>query len=309
MNGKKRPTDGVMNEMDRFGLHDADRADDESPHGSMSAPDSPEPSRERMKALAALADGSLRSAELRAEIEADPDARALLDEQVRAVALVRGAANDVHAPDALRARLPTLTPDEAGAREALRRGRRAPSRSSAPRLRGLLAGAATLAAAVVVVLALSLSGTSGSPTVAQAAALSTRPATLPAPRHLAPHSFLIDRSEAGVPFPYWEDHFHWKAIGARTDALAGRTATTVFYVDRRGRRLAYAIVSGAALPVPHGARTVVRDGVHMWVATISGATVVTWERDGHSCVLASAQVPAATLVRLASWRANGSIPY
>ncbi len=47
----------------------------------------------------------------------------------------------------------------------------------------------------------------------------------------------------------------------------------------------------------------------MWVATISGATVVTWERDGHSCVMASAQVPAASLVRLASWRANGSIPY
>lgn len=298
-----------MTEMDRFGFDDADRADDESPHGSTPAPDAEEPSRERMKALAALADGSLRSDEMRAEIEADPDARALLDEQVRAVALVRSAADDVRAPDALRERLLTLAPDEAGAREMSRRARRAPSRTSTPRRRRLLAGVAAVAAVVVVVLALSLSGTSGSPTVAQAAALSTRPATLPAPRHLGPHSFLINRSEAGVPFPYWEDHFHWKAVGARTDTLAGRTATTVFYVDRRGRRLAYAIVSGAPLPVPSGARTIVRDGVHMWVATISGATVVTWERDGHSCVMASAQVPAASLVRLASWRANGSIPY
>lgn len=281
-----------MNEMDHF-----------------PAPDSPEPSRERMKTLAALADGSLRSDERRAELEADPDTRALLEEQRRAVGLVRTAAADVHAPDALRERLKTLAPDVAGARETSRRSRRPASRARAPRLGGLLAGVTAVAAALIIVLALSLSGTSGSPTVAQAAALTTRPAVLPAPRQVGARTPLLDRSEAGVPFPYWDDHFHWKAVGARTDTLSGRTATTVFYVGHRGRRLAYAIVSGPALAVPQGARTVVRYGVRMWVLRLSNTTVVTWERDGHSCVLASSEVPASTLVRLASWRANGSIPY
>ena len=34
---------------------------------------------------------------------------------------------------------------------------------------------------------------------------------------------------AGLPFPYWEDHFNWRAAGARDDRIAGRFMTTVLY--------------------------------------------------------------------------------
>ena len=268
-----------------------------------------EPTREEMQTLAALADGTLRSGDLRAELEADPGSRALLAEQSRAVALVRDAAAEVRAPDSLRERLKTIEPQAAPAEEASRRPRRGAGRSSTMRRPRLLAGLAAVAAAVIVAVALSLSGTSGGPTVAQAAALATRPSTLPAPRHAGAHSYLVDRTAAGVPFPYWEDHFHWRTTGARTDTVSGRSVTTVFYVDRHARRLAYAIVSGAPLPWPSGAQTVVRNGVHMAVVNGAGTSIVTWERAGHSCVLAATGVPTRTLVRLASWRGNGSIPY
>jgi len=291
-----------MTEMDRFSS--------ESDQPGPPSPDAPEPSRERMKTLAALADGSLRSNDARAEIEADPQAAMLLAQQRRAVELVREASADVSAPDSLRERLAELDPELASPPEAAPRWRRPSPRWPVPRGRGLLAGMATVAAVVVVVIALTLSGgTSGSPTVAQAAALATRPATLPAPAHTHPGTELIDFSEAGVAFPYWADHFKWKAVGARTDSLGNRHAATVFYVDRGGRRLAYAIVSGPALKRPAGARKVVRSGVTLWVSTSGATTIVTWERDGHSCVIASSDVPAHTLERLASWRADGSIPY
>ncbi len=269
----------------------------------------PEPSREQMTTLAALADGSLHSGDQRAAVEADPVTAALLDEQRRAVAVVRNAADEVSAPDELRARLAELAPEVATAPPTTRRPRRTSAPTRASRRPRLLAGFAGAAIAVVLVLTLSLSGTTGSPSLAQAAALATRPAVLPAPRHVAASSDLIASSEAGVPFPYWEDHFRWRTVGARTDTLSGRTATTVFYIDRHGRRIAYAIVSGAPLTVPPGATTITRNGVHMWIVASGASTIVTWDRDHHSCVLVGTGVPTRTLVRLASWRGNGSIPY
>jgi len=287
-----------MSEMDPFASH-ADQFSDGST----------EPSRERMQMIAALADGSHDSPELRAEIETDPQARRLLEEQRRAVALVRGAAEEVHAPDSLRERLASLEPDAEGARELGRRPRRPARRERGSRRWAPLAGLAGAVAAIALVLVLTLSGTSGSPTVAQAAALGTQPATLPAPRHISEASFLLNRSESGVQFPYWDDHFHFRASGARTDTIGGRHTTTVFYTDRHGRRLAYAIVSGSPLATPAGAQQIVRNGVPMWTVSNAGTTIVTWERDGHSCVLASSDVSARYLQALASWRAGGSIPY
>ena len=91
--------------------------------------------------LAALADGSLapdRRAALEAQVAASPELADRLAEQQRAVALAQGAAAEVEAPPALRARV-----------DAQRRGRRA----EGPR-RLVLAGAA---AAVVLALAIGLS--------------------------------------------------------------------------------------------------------------------------------------------------------
>lgn len=294
-----------MTEMDRF-ASDTDPFDEAPRQTPLDDP--PELSRDEMKTLAALADGSLRSPDARADAQADPRLAAILAEQERAVAVVRGAADDVRAPSELRERLAELAPVGALAPKPARASRPA-SRVRRTRPRGLLAGIGALAVAVVVVLALSLSGAGGAPTVAQAAALATRPWALPAPRHAVDSSPLLSTSESGVPFPYWDDHFHVRQTAARTDTLGDRHATTVFYVDRHGRRIAYSIVSGPFLTPPKDARAIVRNGVAMWVATINGATVVTWARDGHTCVLVSRDVPARTLVALASWRAGGSIPY
>ena len=38
-------------------------------------------------------------------------------------------------------------------------------------------------------------------------------------------------SAAGLPFPYWEDHFDWDAAGARTDHVAGRSEGAILFPD------------------------------------------------------------------------------
>jgi anti-sigma-K factor RskA len=99
--------------------------------------------------LAALADGSVapeRRAALEARIAASPALADRLDEQERAVALVRGAADEVDAPAGLRARV---------------EAQRSPRTGRAPR-RLALAGVATGAvAAVAIAVAVVGSGSHG----------------------------------------------------------------------------------------------------------------------------------------------------
>ena len=40
-----------------------------------------------------------------------------------------------------------------------------------------------------------------------------------------------------------------------------------------------------------------------------GRTVVTWERNGHTCVLSSTDVPRDTLLDLAGWHGKGELPF
>ena len=80
---------------------------------------SDEPAQLELAQLAALADGSLdpwAGTALRARVAGSPELAALLDEQRRSLALVRGASASVAAPAGLRARV-----------EAERRPRRAGS--------------------------------------------------------------------------------------------------------------------------------------------------------------------------------------
>jgi hypothetical protein len=99
--------------------------------------------------LAALADGSLapdRRAALEARVAASPELARRLAEQQRAVALAHGAAEEVEAPAALRARI-----------EAQRRARRV----RGPRRLALVGAATAAAAAVAVGLAVLRSDTPG----------------------------------------------------------------------------------------------------------------------------------------------------
>ncbi len=255
--------------------------------------------------LAALADGTLvaaRREQLLALLADSPDLAAELERQRRAVAIMRSL-ESVEAPSLLRRSIETSTageeePGSARSTSAPRRRRTVPLR--------LQAGAAVaLAAAAVVAVLLALTGGSSAPTAAptvlQASSSALRPSTQPAPAQSPHNPNLLAASAAGIPFPYWGDRFGWQTAGARTDTVAGRTVTTVFYTHRGAGRVWYSIVSGGALPVPAGSATIDRHGVSFHVARAANPTVVTWREAGHTCILTARAVDAGTLVRLAAW--------
>jgi hypothetical protein len=163
---------------------------------------------------------------------------------------------------------------------------------------------AAAAIAGAVVAGLTGSGSRGL-TVRQASAL-----TLGQPTGTAPPQSKIDRDTLavavnGVAFPYWADRFGWRAVGARTDRVAGREVTTVFYSNHRGQTIGYAIASGAKPPRISEGTVFRRGGVHYWLLNVNGAPAVTWLRQGHLCVVSGRGLSGATLLRLASWTDHG----
>jgi hypothetical protein len=240
--------------------------------------------------LAALADGSLTS-ELQAaaqeRVSASRELSDALAEQRHTIELL--AAVDVQAPVSLHGKLEQMSKPASSARLERLRLRRI----------GLAAAAAAAIAAGAIAIGVSGGGSSGL-SVRQAAALALRPATMPAPSESSANRSQLKAAVGGVTFPYWKERFGWRSSGARTDLVAGRSVTTVFYSNAAGRRIGYAIVSGRA-PKARDGRIVSRWGVHYRVLSQGGATVVTWERDGRLCVVAGRGVSAHTLLGLASW--------
>jgi hypothetical protein len=236
--------------------------------------------------LARLADGSIPASEqarLRAQIQASPEQAAALAEQERAVALIRSA--QVTAPDSLRQRVDAMIDP-------------VPERRVRRRRAWMLAPTVGLAAAVIVVVLL-ISGGSSGPTVPQTARLGLAAATLPTPPPSTSDRDLLALRVDDIPFPNYVRSVGWEATGARRDQLHGRHVTTVFYVGQNGRRAGYSIVSGAPLPVPNGTSQW-RDGVRYTLARDGSAQIITWRRDGHSCVIAGRSVSNQTLLSLAA---------
>ena len=128
---------------------------------------------------------------------------------------------------------------------------------------------------------------------------------MPAPVEDQAHRAQLAAAVGGVPFPYWTERFGWRSSGTRTDQIAGRSVTTVFYSNAEGQRIGYAIASGRA-PAWHGGKVVRRWGVSYRVLGQEGATVVTWQRSGHLCVVSGRGVSARTLLSLASWGSGES---
>jgi hypothetical protein len=110
----------------------------------------------------------------------------------------------------------------------------------------------------------------------------------------------------GVHFPYWEEHFGWRSTGQRTDRIAGRTITTVFYANHRGQRIGYAIVAGTPAPSMPSGSVHWSHGSSYRLLQANGTEVVTWLRDGRLCVLSGRGVNGPSLLRLASWGTRGS---
>ena len=252
-----------------------------------------EPYDDRMLAdIAAAADGTLppaRQRELEAMAEDDEHLAAALEEQRRAVTLIRGAAAEVQAPLALRERL-----------EADR------ARLARPRARRrwfsvALAGAAAAAVLLAVVFA-----APGGPTVEDAAAFAAQPATATV---AAGNGVALPVSEDGVVLPDWEKKFGWVATGKNVGEIDGRPATTVYY-EKDGKTLAYTVVSGDALDRPEDARTVEVEGTPIDIfRTDSGKPAVTWERNGRTCVMTGEGVPDPKLAELAGWRAKDALDF
>jgi hypothetical protein len=265
-----------------------------------------QPSEADLRDLAALADGSLPEGR-RAEVEARVGASAMLSDELarqrRALAAMRAASAETHAPTGLRERVAALErgkPADGGRADGAPAERPWWARRPAVATAGAVAVAAVLALVVLP---------DGEPAVDEAAQLATRPASEPAPATQEDQPTLLATSFEGLAYPDWEREFGWRAVGERSDELEGRTTHTVFYENPEGRRIGYTIVSGDALDAPPGGRQSVVEGVELTAFAANGATAVTWLRDGHSCVLAGEGVERSTLLELAAWKGDGAVTF
>jgi hypothetical protein len=211
---------------------------------------------------------------------------------------------DVRAPDSLHQRVQALVAD--GSPRRARRGALGTAARPFGTTQRLAAFGAIAAAVIAVAIVVSLGGGGSSPlSLSQASALTLKPATAKAPAERN-HTELTAAVE-GLSFPYWEEHFGWRSTGARSDTVAGRAVTTIFYSNGRGRRIGYAIVAGATPLHPSGGTTSWHNGTPYRLLSVNGRTAVTWLRDGHLCVVSGRGVSAATLLRLASWDDHGTV--
>ena len=223
-----------------------------------------------------------------------------IDEQLaeRGRVLIAAAVAETQAPLALRERI------EADRQRAVARGGGARRR----RLRGLLIPAGGLVAALVVAVVL-IAGGGGAPSVLATASLAARGPVLPPPPEDEANEALLQSSIDGVPFPYWGP-LKWESVGARDDKIEGRDAKTVYYANPAGVQAAYTILGGDAIDPPSDATKRTDNGVELYVVEDKGRRVVTWERNGHTCVLsAPLAVPEQKLLDLAAWQGGGDVPY
>lgn len=201
------------------------------------------------------------------------------------------ASPEAQAPPALRERLED-------------RRTAAPAPRSRWGARRVLGGLAVLGAVVGTVLAGLNAGSElpGGPDVLRVATVSVLAPDRPAPASLGGLQPKLDAQVEGVAFPDWREEFDWETVGRRDDELGGRSITTVTYRSPTGVPAGYSIVSGAPLAEPKADRTTVRGEITYRLIDRGGQTVVTWEEQGHTCVLvAPSSVPLDTLVDLASW--------
>jgi hypothetical protein len=203
------------------------------------------------------------------------------------------ALDDVAAPDRLRRAIDAAVADARVPRRPLAVAWR-------PRRAGGLALAGAVAAALVVLglfAGRSLDDGSTAPGVRAVAPIALRAAIAPAPAARPGGEGLVARV-GPIRFPTYANHgLH--AVGARSDTVGGRAVRTVFYADAAGRRIGYAIAD-ARLPVA-GGQLVTRRGVQLRVLAHGATSIVTWRRDGRTCILAGRGVPVERLLQLASY--------
>jgi len=206
---------------------------------------------------------------------------------------------DVRAPESLHRRVDSLLLAHSRRRRwAGVSGALARSPSS---WRGRLAAvgaSAAAAAAVGAIVALS-TGPAGSLSLQSASALTLRPATAAAPGESKSHRDELTASVQGVSFPYWEERVGWRSVGTRSDKLDGHEVRTVFYSNRGGARIGYAIFAGPA-PTLSGGVLRLHRGLSFRLLNHDGVAVVSWHRGDHLCVMSGTGISAAALMQLAT---------
>ena len=252
--------------------------------------------------LVAYVDGHLepdRRAAVEARAASDPSYNAALVRQQAGRTAIATAAESTGAPLALRTRVEALSAP------GRRHGERRPSaRTRLGGIRwpgaGLVAGALAAVLAAVVLIG-------GGPTVEDVAAAAVRSPTAAIAPVAADSKVLRERQDE-VVFPNFAGKFGWEATGTRTDEIDGRETRTVFY-EKDGREIAYTVVGGDALDQPGDADESTVEGTVIRALEADGRTVVTWRRNGQTCVLSSKDVPREELLTLASWRGMGDVTF
>lgn len=219
-------------------------------------------------------------------------------------AALRASLSDVRAPHALRAR---IAAQRLGSLPTARR-RRVPRLATggvgamprAPR-RGVRRLAATGLPVALLALAATLAVTIADDppraSLADLARAAQRPATAHAPPARTDGTLPV--AVGGVRFPAGDRTGGWRPVGVRSDTVAGRRMRTVTYAHD-GRVAAYAIVDGPALALPADARPAPYEGIDAAVLRGAGTTIVTWRREGRTCILASANAGTGRLLELAA---------
>jgi hypothetical protein len=264
-----------------------------------------QPSETDLGELAALADGSLpeaRRAKVEARVVGSAVLGAELTRQRRALAAMRAANAEVHAPAGLRARVEALEHGETPAGEE-------PHRAPVERRRRMRWGGIGIAAAAAAAALALFVLPAGDPTVDEAAELAAEPAAEPAPAPQPGEPALLTASFEGLAYPDWEREFGWRAVGERSDELDGRHTRTVLYENRDGARIGYTIVAGEALEPPSDGESANVNGVELEAFAVDGQSAVTWLREGHTCVLAGEGVERSTLLELAAWMGDGAVTF
>jgi hypothetical protein len=212
--------------------------------------------------------------------------------------VIRALQSGPRAPDRLYRRIEELQAGAAGL----------DFRVGLPRLRPVAVAAGVAVGMVIaLVVALSVGGPGGS-RVVQAAELSLLPSTEAPPTTNKQRPALLERSFAGVTFPAWSKKFRWHQDGARTDELNGRRTTTVYYTHTH-HRIGYTVISGRPVDPPEDAETLNARGLELHHFRLGYQDVVTFERNGRTCVLSGDVHHPETLVKLASWKADSTVNF
>jgi hypothetical protein len=165
------------------------------------------------------------------------------------------------------------------------------------------AGGGVAAVLISVAVAGQLGGSGGEPSLGGVDAVASLSPTEAAPASLGGSPPVLAASVGEIEFPDWREKFGWKAVGQRQDEVSDRTVTTVAYRNPEGVGLGYAIVDGGTLDQRPAGETVLREGKSYHVAADGSRTVVTWNQQGHTCVIvASSKVRRSTLIDLAASR-------